>query len=42
MVERLVLGAVMSAFLAVVERLLTSQRDLQRAQRLLQRVKGRR
>jgi hypothetical protein len=25
-----------------VERLLTSQRDLQRAQRLLQRVKGRR
>lgn len=40
-VERLILGAVMAAVLFVLERLLTSQRDLERAQRLLRRVTDR-
>jgi hypothetical protein len=38
--ERLILGAVMGMILFVVERLLTSQADMQRAQRLLRRVRG--
>jgi hypothetical protein len=41
MAERLILGAVMGAILSVVERLLASHGDVQRAQRLLRRVIGR-
>jgi hypothetical protein len=38
--ERVILGTVMGMILFVVERLLTSQGDVRRAQRLLRRVRG--
>lgn len=40
-VERQILGAVMAAILFVVERMLTSPRDVERVQRLLHRVTDR-
>ena len=40
-VERQILGAVMAAILFVLERMLTSPRDVERVQRLLHRVTDR-
>jgi hypothetical protein len=41
MVERLILGSVMGSILFVVERLITSPGDVQRAQRVLHRITDR-
>jgi len=40
-VERRILGAIMAAILFVLERMLTSPRDVERVQRLLRRVTDR-